>query len=54
MYTVGSYYMAKIISEVPVLSVIPMLFTIIVYFKIGLSITATQFWYFYLIILLLA
>ena len=30
-----------------------MLFSIIVYFKIGLMITANQFWYFYLIIFLI-
>ena len=54
MYTVGSYYLAKIIGEMPILSITPMLFAVIVYFKIGLSISATQFWYFYLIILLVS
>lgn len=54
MYSVGSYYLAKIVAETPVLSLTPMVFAIIVYFKIGLSITASQFWYFYLIILLMA
>lgn len=52
MYTVGAYYLAKIIAEIPVLSVTPMLFAVIVYFKIGLTVTASQFFYFYLILLL--
>ena len=54
MYGVGAYYIAKILAETPILSLTPMIFTVIVYFKIGLTITATQFFYFYLIILLLA
>ena len=54
MYTVGNYYLAKIIGEIPILSITPMFFSVIVYFKIGLSITATQFWYFYLIVLLVS
>ena len=54
MYEVGPYYSAKIVAETPVISLTPMLFAIIVYFKIGLTITASQFFYFYLIILLLA
>lgn len=54
MYTVGSYYLAKIVAETPILSLNPMLFTIIVYFKIGMTITASQFFYFYLIILMLS
>ena len=41
MYTVGSYYAAKIAAETPILSFTPMVFSVIVYFKIGLSITAT-------------
>lgn len=54
MYTVGSYYLAKIAAETPILCLTPMIFSIIVYFKIGLTITASQFFYFYLIILLLS
>lgn len=54
MYKVSSYYAAKIVIETPILSFTPMLFAVIVYFKIGLTITASQFFYFYLIILLLA
>lgn len=54
MYTVGAYYLSKISAETPILALTPMLFSIVVYFKIGLTITASQFFYFYLIILLLA
>lgn len=54
MYTVSAYYIAKIIVETPILALTPMLFAIITYFKIGLTITASQFFYFYLIILLLS
>ena len=54
MYEVGPYYSAKIVAETPVISLTPMLFAIVVYFKIGLTITASHFFYFYLIILLLA
>jgi ABC-type multidrug transport system permease subunit len=54
MYSVSAYYLAKIIIEVPVLSFIPILFSVMVYFKIGLTITASQFFYFYLILLLIS
>ena len=40
MYNVRAYYMAKIIIETPVLIITPMLYSIIVYFKIGLTIDA--------------
>ena len=52
LYTVGAYYSAKIFAEIPVLSITPMIFAVIVYFKIGLAITAVQFFYFYLVLLL--
>ena len=54
MYNVGAYYMGKIVAETPILSITPMIFTIIVYFKIGLTINASQFFYFYLIVLLIS
>jgi len=41
MYTVAAYYLAKIVIETPVLALAPMLFSVIVYFKIGLTITAS-------------
>lgn len=53
MYTVSAYYLAKITAEIPVLAITPMLFAVIVYFKIGLTVTASQFFYFYLILLLI-
>ncbi len=53
MYGVGAHYTAKIIIETPVLLMIPMVFSLIVYFGIGLTITAGQFFLFYLAILLI-
>ena len=53
MYDVTSYYLAKITTETPLLIISPMIFAVIVYFKIGLMITAAQFFYFYLILELL-
>ena len=53
MYTVRAYYVAKIFAELPILTITPMLFTIVIYFKIGLAITASQFFYFFLILFLL-
>lgn len=54
MYNLLPYYLAKIIVEIPLLCVTPMIFSIIVYFKTGLTITAWQFFYYYLTILLAA
>ncbi len=53
MYSVPAYYAGKILVELPVLVTTPMLFSCIVYFGIGVTHTASQFFYFYLIILLL-
>jgi ABC-2 type transporter len=41
MYTVAAYYIAKVAVETPILSLTPMIFAVIVYFKIGLTITAS-------------
>jgi ABC-type multidrug transport system permease subunit len=40
-----------VLVETPLISFLPMIYAVIVYFKIGLTITASQF--FYLILLLL-
>ena len=53
MYDVTSYYLAKITTDTPVLLVTPMIYAVRAYFKIGLMITASQFFYFYLILELL-
>lgn len=52
MYTVTAYYLAKIIIETPILALTPMLFALIVYFGVGLTITASQFFIFYAALLL--
>ena len=54
MYSVPSYYLAKIVAEMPVILISPMIYCLIVYFKIGTTITASQFFYFYLISMLIA
>lgn len=53
MYSVGSYYLAKIVIESPILALTPMIFSIIIYFKIGLIITAGHFFLFYFVTFLL-
>jgi ABC-type multidrug transport system permease subunit len=52
MYSVGTYYLAKTLIETPVLLLSPMVFTLIVYFGIGLTVTGFQFGFFYLILVL--
>lgn len=47
MYSVTAYYLAKILVETPVLALTPMIFALIVYFGVGLTITASQFFIFY-------
>lgn len=53
MYSVGTYYLAKTIVETPVLLISPMVFCVIVYFGVGLTVTGSQFGYFYLILALI-
>ena len=54
MYSVTAYYAAKTLSEAPVLFFAPVLFSVIVFFKIGLTISVSQFGYFYIILALIA
>ena len=37
MYSVSTYFFAKIISEFPMTIIIPLIFDLLVYFSIGLS-----------------
>lgn len=53
MYNVAPYYIAKMVIDIPALIIQPMCWAIIVYFGVGLTITAGQFWYFYLILFML-
>lgn len=41
MYSVSSYYFAKILVETPIFSIVPMLFAVIFYFKTGFTIAAS-------------
>jgi ABC-type multidrug transport system permease subunit len=54
MYGVLPYYLAKTIVEIPVLIIQPMVWAIVVYFGVGFTQTAKQFFYFYLILFLLS
>jgi ABC-type multidrug transport system permease subunit len=54
MYSVSAYYLARLIIDTPVSAVLPFLFSLIVYFKIGFTVSYLQFSLFYLTLLLLA
>eukprot|EP00347_Sterkiella_histriomuscorum_P007150 403350075 len=54
MYNVGPYFAAKMILDLPVLVIQPLIWEIIVYFGVGLTVTASQFGYFYLILFMLS
>lgn len=41
MYRVPPYYITKVMSDTPIMIIIPLLYELIVYFGIGLTITAT-------------
>ena len=41
MYSVPAYYLAKLLVEMPMQSFTPMVLAIIIYFKVGLTITAS-------------
>ena len=53
MYSVTAYYLAKVLADLPLQLVTPIVFTVIVYFGIGMTIEASKFFYFYLILMLL-
>jgi hypothetical protein len=40
MYTVAPYYMAKTFIEIPLMLLTPILYEIVVYFGMGLTVTA--------------
>lgn len=53
MYSVTAYYLAKVLADLPLQLITPIVFTVIVYFGIGMTIEASKFFYFYLILMLL-
>lgn len=53
MYSVPTYYLAKVLADTPVLTLAPLVFSLIVYFKIGLTISVSQYFCFYLILLMM-
>ena len=54
MYGVPAYYLAKVIMEMPMMIFLPLLNALIIYFGVGLTITASQFFIFYLVNILVA
>jgi hypothetical protein len=53
MYVVSPYYLAKVMTEFPLLVITLLLMQIIIYFGIGLTVTVVKFFYFYLVLFLL-
>lgn len=47
MYSVSAYFNAKTLTEVPLTTFTPLLYTIIVYFGMGFTVTAEQFFVFF-------
>ena len=52
MYYVSPYYLAKVVVDFPFTIISPMFSTIILYFGVGFERTASQFFYFYLVLFL--
>jgi ATP-binding cassette subfamily G (WHITE) protein 1 len=52
MYSINSYFVTKMMIELPIFLIIPMLGEIITYFGIGYTLTAGKFFIFYVIIFL--
>ena len=52
LYGVIPYYFAKLITEIPVLILTPLIYSSMIYFAVGLERSPDQFFMFYLIMLL--
>jgi ABC-type multidrug transport system permease subunit len=50
MYSVSAYFNAKTLTEIPITTLTPLLYTCIVYVGIGYTVTVDQFFTFYLIL----
>lgn len=53
-YSVGAYYISKIVTELPIQILAPLLYSLIIYFAIGFRLTAEAFFVFLLILVLLS
>ena len=53
MYDVGIYFNAKTLTELPLTMLQPLIVTIIIYWGIGLTSSAEQFFTYYFIVLTL-
>jgi ABC-type multidrug transport system permease subunit len=52
MYSIYSYFFSKFLIEIPHLIISPLIFSLIVYFGVGLTITSGQFWMFFFILIM--
>jgi ABC-type multidrug transport system permease subunit len=52
MYGVFSYFMSKSLLEVPFQTIMPILFSLIVYFGVGLEIAAEEYFIFLAVLIL--
>lgn len=52
MYSIMTYYVARSTVETPLFLLTPMIFSLIVYFGVGLDITAAKFFQFYLVMVI--
>lgn len=48
MYTISTYYFSKLLVEMPIILIQPLIFNCIFYFAVGFTATASQFFQFYL------
>lgn len=54
MYSAWTYYLAKVVSEIPFLILIPMILSVVAYYMVGLStVDPTRFWVFALAMIVL-
>ena len=54
LYGVCPYFLTRVLVEMPLTLIVPLLFTALVYFAIGFTTSVTHFFEFYLVIELLA
>jgi len=53
LYDIWIYATTKLIAEIPIMLVIPLIFLLVTYFAMGLDNSATQFCMFYVILMLM-
>ena len=53
MYDIWVYTTTKLIAEIPIMLVVPIVFLVLIYFAIGLTNSFTQFFAFYFVLVLM-